>query len=64
MNTTELNLIEPTICKTKSKQLYIHYHIIYLHLKGYKNVQIANIVSFTTQTIGTHIRTYKKYRLK
>lgn len=38
MKTTELNLIETSMRETKSRQLYIRYQIIYLHLKGYKNV--------------------------
>ena len=38
--------------------------LIYLHLQGYKNVEIAKMVPFTAQTIGTHVRNYKKYGLE
>ena len=64
MNQTELKLIETAMRETSSKQLYTRYQVIYLHLQGYKNVEIARIVPFTAQTIGTHVRNYKKYGLE
>ena len=60
MNKTELNLIETMMYKTQSKQLYTRYQAIYLHLQGYKNVEIAKMLPLTAQTIGKHIRNYKK----
>ncbi len=60
MNQKELNLIETAMRETKSKQLYTRYQVIYLHLKGYKNVEIAKMLPLTAQTIGKHIRNYKK----
>ena len=64
MNQTELNLIETAMRERQSKQLYTRYQVIYLHLQGYKNVEIAKMVPFTAQTIGTHVRNYKKYGLE
>ena len=60
MNKTELNLIETMMYKKQSKQLYTRYQVIYLHLQGYKNVEIAKMLPLTAQTIGKHIRNYKK----
>ena len=60
MNQTELKSIETAMRETSSKQLYTRYQVIYLHLQGYKNVEIDKMVPFTAQTIGTHIRNYKK----
>ena len=34
--------------------------MIYLHLQGDKNLEIARMVPFTAQIIGTHVRNYKK----
>ena len=63
MNQTELKSIETAMRETRSKQLYTHYQVIYSHLQGYKNIEIAKMVSFTAQTIGTHVRNYKKYEI-
>ena len=60
MNQTELKSIETAMRKTPSKQLYTRYQVIYLHLQGYKNVEIAKMLPLTAQTIGKHIRNYKK----
>ena len=60
MNQTELKSIETAMRETSSKQLYTRYQVIYLHLQGYKNVEIARMVPFAAQTIGTHIRNYKR----
>ena len=60
MNQTELKSIETAMRKTPSKQLYTLYQVIYLHLQGYKNVEIAKMLPLTAQTIGKHIRNYKK----
>ena len=60
MNQTELKSIETAMRETRFKQLYTRYQVIYLHLQGYKKVEIAKMVPFTAQTIGTHVRNYKK----
>lgn len=64
MNQTELKSIETAMRETSSKQLYTRYQVIYLHLQGYKNVEIAKMVPFTAQTIGTHVRNYKSMDLR
>lgn len=56
MNQIELKSIETAIRETKSKLRYTHYQVIYLHLQGYKTVELP----LTAQTIGKHIRNYKK----
>lgn len=60
MNQTELTLIETAMRETQSKQLYTCYQVIYLHLLGYKNVEIAKMLSLTAQTIWNYIPNYKK----
>ena len=59
MNETELEWVKTSMRQTKSKQLYTRYQVIYLHLNVYKNVEIARMVTFAAQTIGTYIRNYK-----
>ncbi len=55
MNKTELKLVETVMRQTQSKQLYTRYQVIFLHLQGYKNVEIAKMLPLTAQTIGKHI---------
>ena len=53
--TNELSQIEQAMKETQSKSLYKRYQVIYLHLQGYKNVEIVHIVSFTPHTVGVPI---------
>lgn len=45
--------------KTKDKRMYTRYHVIYLHLKGYKNTEIKPYVDLCEHTIGTYVNSYK-----
>lgn len=44
---TGLSLIEIAMGKMQSKQLYTCYQVIYLHLQGYKHVEIVNMLPLT-----------------
>ncbi|MDE5977433.1 MAG: IS630 family transposase, partial [Turicibacter sp.] len=58
--TNELRQIEQAMKEVSSKLLYRRYQVIYLHLQGYKNVEIARIVSLTPHTVGIQIKKYKE----
>lgn len=56
----ELRQIEQAMKEAPSKSLYRRYQVIYLYLQGYKNVEIARIVSLTPHTVGIQIKKYKE----
>ena len=56
----ELRQIEQAMKEAPSKSLYRRYQVIYLYLQGYKNVEIACIVSLTPHTVGIQIKKYKE----
>lgn len=58
--TNELRQIEQAMKEVQSKSLYRRYQVVYLHLQGYKNVEIARIVSLTPHTVGIQIKKYKE----
>jgi len=45
--------------ETKSKRLYLRYHVVSLHLKGYMNKEIAGMVGLCQHTVGNYINAYK-----
>ena len=51
--------LEKMIKKEKNGRLYERYHAIMLHLKGYTNIKIAEMVSRSNLTIGTYIKRYQ-----
>lgn len=55
----ELQELKNIMSTTKNTALYKRYQVIYLHLTGFKNVEIADIVSFAPHTVGIQIRKYK-----
>ena len=58
--TSQLRLIEQAMKEKQSKSLYKRYQVVYLHLQGYKNVEIAHIVSLALHTVGIQIKKYKQ----
>ena len=58
--TNELRQIEQAMKEAQSTSLYRRYQVVYLYLQGYKNVEIARIVSLTPHTVGIQIKKYKE----
>lgn len=58
---SEKQLIEDAMNTTKSTRMQQRYQVILLHLKGYQNIQIADIVGRCEHTIGKYINAYKKH---
>lgn len=56
---SELELIEDAMKNTKSTRMLIRYQVISLHLKGYLNNQIAEIVNRCEHTVGKYVNAYK-----
>lgn len=52
--------IKAAMEKTKDKRMYQRYRVIYLHLKGYTNRDIAKDEGFCEHTVGTYITKYNK----
>ncbi len=51
----EIQAIKASMKKTKDKRMYQRYRVIYLHLKGYTNRDIAKEEGFCEHTVGTYI---------
>ena len=49
---------------TNSKRMYQRYRVIYLHLKGHTNRDIANMEGFNEQTVGIYVRKFKENGLE
>ena len=52
--------LENIMKKEKNRRLYERYQAILLHLKGYKNIQIAEIIGRSNVTIGTYVKRYQQ----
>ncbi|MEG2338182.1 MAG: helix-turn-helix domain-containing protein [Clostridium sp.] len=57
----ELECIEESMKITKSTRILIRYQVISLHLKGFFNNQIAEIVDRCEHTVGKYVIAYKTY---
>lgn len=55
-----LQEVENAIKQEKDRRLYERYQAVSLHLKGYTNKDIAEILCRTNVTIGTYVKRYKK----
>lgn len=55
----EIQVIKVAMKKTKNKRMYQRYRVIYLHIKGYTNRDIAKEEGFCEHTVGTYILKYK-----
>ncbi|WP_179871732.1 IS630 family transposase [Bacillus cereus] len=51
--------LETIMKKEKNRRLYERYQAIILHVKGYTNIKIADILSRSNLTIGTYIKRYQ-----
>jgi putative transposase len=59
----EIQAIKAAMKKTKDKKMYQRYRVIYLHLKGKTNRDIAREEGFCEHTVGTYISKYNKVGL-
>ncbi|WP_142323896.1 terminase gpP N-terminus-related DNA-binding protein, partial [Bacillus cereus] len=51
--------LEKMMKKEKNRRLYERYQAIILHLNGYTNIKIAEIIGRSNLTIGTYIKRYQ-----
>jgi len=58
-NSPQIQEIKEAMKKTKDKRMYQRYHVIYLHLKGHTNKDIAGMVGLCQHTVGTYVNAYK-----
>jgi len=56
---SKIEEIKEAMKKTNNKRMYQRYHVIYLHLKGLMNKDIAPIVGLCQHTIGKYVNAYK-----
>lgn len=60
INSLDIEAIETAMRQTKDKRMYQRYHVIYLHLKGWTNKDIAESEGLCGHTVGTYVSKYKK----
>lgn len=51
--------VKEAMKKTQSKRMYQRYHVVYLHLQGKMNKDIASTVGLCEHTIGNYVNAYK-----
>ena len=54
-----IHVLEKVMKKEKNRRLYERYQATMLHLKGYTNIKIAEIIGRSNLTIGTYIKRYQ-----
>jgi transposase len=59
----EIQAIKAAMKGTKDIRMYQRYRVIYLHLKGHTNRDIAKMECFCEHTIGTFVNKYNKHGL-
>jgi len=55
---TEIERVEKLMKAAKNSVMYRKYLVIHLHLKGYSNLAIADMVGLNKNTIGIYINAY------
>jgi len=55
----ELNSLEKLLQTAKNRVMYRKYLVVHLHMRGYSNRQIADMLGLNKNTIGIYINTYK-----
>ena len=58
-NNPQIQEVKAAMKKAKDKRMYLRYHVIYLHLKGRTNTEIAGIVDICNHTVGSYVNAYK-----
>ena len=57
---TEVHIIKKAMKDTKDKRMYLRYRIIYPHLQGHTNRDIAKMEGFCEHTVCIYVRKYNK----
>lgn len=58
-NDAQIQEIKSAMKNNKDKNMHMRYLVIYNHLKGFQNIEIAKMVGLCDHTVGTYIRKYK-----
>jgi len=56
----ELQILKKVIKENKIKRMHIRYMVIYHHLMGISNVNIASMNNLCDHTVGTYVNAYKQ----
>ena len=56
----EIQALKKAMKDTKDKRMYQRYKVIYLHIKGYTNVDIASLECLDNHTVGIYVKNYKQ----
>lgn len=54
----EISTLEKLLQTTKKNVMYRKYLVVHLHMKGYTNLQIADMLGLNKNTVGIYINTY------
>lgn len=64
INNSEIQSLKKAIKENTNKRMHIRYMVIYHHLEGYTNLEIAAIEHICNHTVGTYINSYKERGLE
>ena len=56
----KLQVVKKAIKDNRNKRMHIRYMVIYHHLKGISNVDIASMENLCDHTVGTYVNSYKQ----
>ncbi len=56
---SKIQEVKEAMKKTKEKRMYQRYHVIYLHILGRMNKDIAGMVGLCQHTVGNYVNAYK-----
>jgi len=59
-NSPDIQALKEAMKKTKDLRLYKRYRVVYLHFKGYNNLEIAGMEALCDHTVGTYVKKYKQ----
>lgn len=63
-NNPDIQSLKKAIKENKNKRMHIRYMVIYHHLEGYTNLEIAAIENICNHTVGSYINAYKERGLE
>ena len=53
----EIQALKKAMKDAKDKRMYLRYKVIYLHTKGYTNLDIASLEGLDNHTVGIYVKT-------
>lgn len=56
----EIQALKKAMKDEKNKRMYQRYKVIYLHMKGYTNLEIASLEVLDNHTVGIYVKKYKQ----